>query len=326
MRVLSSNRLKTHDDLDKIDTQILTILSNNSRTSFKKISSQVNLSKDAVRYRIKRLEKRNILQGSKAIIDVSKLGYDNFHLFIQLNKPISETDIVEKLSKLSFIRAILSFTGKFDLELSIIVKSIASFDEKMEQLQNIVAPFIKNQLILIPTRNYTSKVLPFITPETSQPKQEPKTDEIDLAIIEILAQNANTPYYEIANKIKLSPDAVTYRIKNLQQSGIINKFVPIINYAALNYSIYALLININSLDSKTSNTLKETLNQDSSVLWAVKCIGSYNLLLYLCVKDTEQVHDTINNLRITFGAKFSDYELLIGSEEYKYAYFSERAI
>src|SRR3989344_331638 len=61
--------------------------------------------------------------------------------------------------------------------------------------------------------------------------------------------------FEIAGKVKLSADAVAYRIKNMINSGIIIKFIPVINYTSLDYNLYTLLLNISGLDEKKEKIL-----------------------------------------------------------------------
>lgn len=61
--------------MDHIDRRIVDILQKNARTPVKEIASQVSLSSPAVCARIERLEKKNILSGYQAQINIAALGY-----------------------------------------------------------------------------------------------------------------------------------------------------------------------------------------------------------------------------------------------------------
>lgn len=73
-------------DLDKKDLQILSLLSNNSRIEYKEISKQLDLGANAIKYRIKNLEKLNVIQGYTLSVDIKKLGYEWHNIQLKLIK------------------------------------------------------------------------------------------------------------------------------------------------------------------------------------------------------------------------------------------------
>lgn len=316
--------------LDLKDKKILNLLCQNSRTPSTIISKKVALSRDAVSYRINNFIKNGVIQGYRTIIDISKLGYDSYHVFLQLNQPTKkvEDELIKKFKAYPFIRAILKFSGKYDFELAIIAKNIKEFDEIFDKILHDCSKYLQDYVVLIITKNYKiTNTLPrsFLDIKVHQQikkiEKNIKIDKIDKEILSLLADDASLQLYKIAEKINLSPDTVNYRLKKLINSGIIINFVPVINYAALSYSIYAVLLRINGLKDEKESTLKQFLNTDENVLWAVKTIGSYNVLIYVCVKNTEDLHKTLINLRSHFPQDIRDYETLIAYEEYKYTYF-----
>ncbi|MDO8660544.1 MAG: hypothetical protein Q7K43_01520, partial [Candidatus Woesearchaeota archaeon] len=57
--------------------------------------------------------------------------------------------------------------------------------------------------------------------------------------------------------------------------------------------------------------------------WAVKTIGRYNVLLYVCTNQPDDLVSTTTELRNFFTGAVKDYETLINYEEYKYTYYPE---
>ena len=102
---------------------------------------------------------------------------------------------------------------------------------------------------------------------------------------------------------------------------IIIKFIPVINYTSLNYNLHTILLNINGLNKENEKKLKDFLSSDKNTLWAVKTIGRFNVLIYLLVKNIEDLQDTVLKLRSLFPKQINHYETLIAYEEYKYVYF-----
>jgi len=70
--------------LDKIDRRILYELDKNCRISDNKLAKIVKRSREAVRNRIKKLEKDKIILGFIASINPSKFGYIFYKLYFQL--------------------------------------------------------------------------------------------------------------------------------------------------------------------------------------------------------------------------------------------------
>lgn len=315
--------------LDLKDKKILSLLCQNARTPSTAISKKVGLSRDAVSYRINNYIKKGIIQGFRTIIDISKLGYDSYHIFLQLNQPKREIEenMIRKFKGYNFVRAILKFHGRYDYELSLIAKNLREFDEIFNRIIEDCSDYLQDYEILPIIKSYKiTSTFPrnfydFNISYKGKGNQSPiKTDEIDKKILLIISEDASIPFYKIAEKLNLSPDTVNYRIKKLIDSGIILNFVPIINYASLNYNIYAVLLRINNLKDQKESALRQFLNIDNNVLWAVKTLGRYNVLTYICVKNTEDLHQTLIGLRNYFPNDIKDYETLIAYEEFKYTY------
>ncbi len=68
--------MKKRFDLDKIDLQILSILSKDAKTSYAEIGKLLFVSGGTVHVRIRKMMEYGIITGSKLSIDYAVLGYD----------------------------------------------------------------------------------------------------------------------------------------------------------------------------------------------------------------------------------------------------------
>ena len=317
-------------DLDLKDKKILKCLEENSRQSHNQIAKKAGLSKESVRYRIKQLEEKGIIQNYKVVVDIKKLDYRAYHLFVNLNKPDLEIEkeYLKKLISYPFVRAVIKFSGGYDFEIAMVAKNIDELERNLTQLFNGVDKYIKENELLIVVRTFVGRVFPksFLEFEIEKKKnkiKEIKVDDKDIKILNVLKEDAVMPIYKIAEKTKLGVDSVTYRMKKLEDGEIIRNYIPAINYRAVGYQVYAILLRINSLYEDVEAKLKRYLIQDPNVLWAVKTIGNYNVMIYLAVDKPEDLHDTLNKIRRTFANRIKGYKTLIAYEEYKYTYFPE---
>lgn len=82
IRILGGNEKTSFDELD---INILKKLSKNARVSLVDISNELKQSAELISFRIKQLEKKGIIQGYRAMIDVEKFGYEFYKAEIRLS-------------------------------------------------------------------------------------------------------------------------------------------------------------------------------------------------------------------------------------------------
>jgi len=121
----------------------------------------------------------------------------------------------------------------------------------------------------------------------------------------------------------LNIDTVRYRIAKMIKSGIIVSFIPAFNYAAMGLNFHVLLVSLPTLNSEKENTLISFLKNNKHTVWSAKTIGKYDIIIYFCTKNSEEINESINELRNIFGDGIQNYDLLIANEEFKYIYFPQ---
>lgn len=84
-------------------------------------------------------------------------------------------------------------------------------------------------------------------------------DDKDKKILNILQENSRTPYIQIANELGISEATVRYRVKNLIDNGVINKFTTLVDSKKIGYATTGILMVKISPESfeKTSAQISE---------------------------------------------------------------------
>ena len=152
-------------------------------------------------------------------------------------------------------------------------------------------------------------------------EKEKKVDALDRNILLSLSRDARVSNTALARKFSVSKDTITYRIKNLESSGVIRDYRPIINYSALGLSINSVLLKISP-----SSAFEQVLRDSKSILWATKTVGYHNHLIYVITKNLEEFHDVINEIKEKFDDVIQTYEILFAFEELKYNFFAESIV
>ena len=106
--------------LDKLDKQILRMISADARVPFLEVARTCNVSGAAIHQRIQKLYNMGVLKGSQFIIEPEKIGYETC-AFIGLNLKNPETfdDVVEQLKKMPEVVECHYTTGNYDLFIKI---------------------------------------------------------------------------------------------------------------------------------------------------------------------------------------------------------------
>lgn len=108
------------EKLDRLDKQILKLISADARIPFLEVARVCDVSGAAIHQRIQKLTNLGILKGSQFLIDPEKVGYETC-AFIGLNlkNPESFDRVVEELEKIPEVTECHYTTGNFDMFIKI---------------------------------------------------------------------------------------------------------------------------------------------------------------------------------------------------------------
>ena len=102
--------------LDKLDKQILKLISDDARIPFLEVARLCNVSGAAIHQRIQKLTNLGILKGSQFVIDPEKIGYETCaYIGLNLKNPESFDTVVEQLREMPEVVECHYTTGNYDL-------------------------------------------------------------------------------------------------------------------------------------------------------------------------------------------------------------------
>jgi len=124
--------------LDKKDLKILKEISNNCRISSLELSKKIGLSLDAVRYRLKNLEKNKIINGYTIYLDNEILNQFRYKVMIQLRGSTEQKEnrIINFAKQFSNVVYSVKIFGIWDLEIDIEVDNPDKFHKILREIKN----------------------------------------------------------------------------------------------------------------------------------------------------------------------------------------------
>ncbi len=117
-------------------------------------------------------------------------------------------------------------------------------------------------------------------------------DHIDKQILDMLIENARTPFTEIAKKLDVSAGTVHVRVRKMEQAGIIKGASLAIDYDKLGYSFIAYIGVYLDKTSKTRFVL-ERMKEIPYITVAHITTGKYNIFCKVRARDTQHAKDVI---------------------------------
>jgi Lrp/AsnC family leucine-responsive transcriptional regulator len=314
--------------LDLKDKKLLTLLDENARFSNSQIAKKIGLSKPAVEYRLKRLEKKDIIFAFYTIIDFTKLGYSQYKIYFKFQNTTLEdeqkmTDYWDKDKNSVWIAQI---RGRWDLAVSILAKSNYEFGQILNKFMAKFYNFILEKDVLLTeyspiySREYLekTKLKEFVY---GIPEKLYKLDETDKRILKELSNNARIPIIDLAEKTKLTRDIINYRIKKLTNEGILIQYRAYLNLQNLNINHYKIIIRTKNFNDFAEKKIRDYITSHKKATQFLKLIGSWDLEIEFETENEDGLYKILTDMRKKFSNIIRDFDILRITETHKYNYY-----
>jgi len=291
--------------MDKKDSKLLASLLMNSRASMTSLAKKAGISREVALYRINNLNKK-IIRGYYATIDLNALGFKRYGCLMQFSRVSVEKEelLIKDIAKHPFVSFVGPQIGKWNVAFDIHAHDELHLQSILAELKSFAGIHLDTFVITNPGTNYNYFPLKYLGQQQELAKKKitkvMSIDAVDKKILQQLTQHARTEYTQLTKTTKLSANAVKYRIKNLEQSGIIQGYTISVDYNALGYQFYNLQLKINALEDKT---LLSYITNHPNILYYYKYIGQENwdMDLGIIVKSVEELRKTIIDIKKDFG-------------------------
>jgi DNA-binding Lrp family transcriptional regulator len=152
-----------------------------------------------------------------------------------------------------------------------------------------------------------------------------KLDIKDRKILYHLDINSRQSFSQIGKKVGLHKDVVTYRVKKLQDTGIIKGFQTIINTSVIGNSWYRFYF---TFQYTYPDIVEDILNYYVNVKYSHAVIllqGQYDLLINTHVKNENKAYSLWKNILSKYRDYFSQqvFSVIYKSYEYRYTFLLE---
>lgn len=319
------SRVRELPQLDVKDKRILSLLATDARQPLTQVAKQVRLSRDAVEYRIRRMQEQEIILGFVPQLDFGRLGFYTFHVFLLIDDMAQKQQdaLIAFLAAHKNVRSVIEYSDRWDLEVVLLARSLQDFDDLVLDIAQRYPDIIleKDKVEII--KQYGHTAFPRLLPDEKRVRssERPPVDKIeldatDLRILAELGKDCRASTYVIGSAVGMSADAVAYRIKRLVSSGVIRRFTIAADLTLLGLQWYTYTIETKMFTPENEATLEEFLDMDPSVIRSAKTLGGWDLLLYVVAASPHDFHVTVRALKGLFPSIVKNYQAWIAYKEH----------
>ena len=123
-------------DFDELDRRIIELMSASSEGSYRQIAKQLGVHPTTLIQRVRNLQARGVIKGSRAKIDYMKLGFGYMGI-VQIYIEGNMLDVQEGIKALPQVTAVFDVTGDCDSIAWIACKDWEEFSDTVKSIMNI---------------------------------------------------------------------------------------------------------------------------------------------------------------------------------------------
>jgi DNA-binding Lrp family transcriptional regulator len=311
--------------IDLKDRKLLHELDLNSRQPIRELARKIGLSKNAAIYRLNKLCRLGVIKKFQTLVDVGKLGYISFKLYIKLQNvsPRKEREIINYLKCDKRVLWIVSVEDGWDINTWIVCKTIHEMNDLWKTFTSKYRNYLDKKRLNILTKvtyfsnNYmpggVRKSFVFIT----EPKKV-KIDRKSEGILRVLVSNSRTSNLEIGGKLGISSKTVAKKIREMEKEGIISCHKLMLDLGKIGYKYYKIHILMHNVTPEKEERLRDYVSNHVNVVYTSEVLGGDDIEIELYVKSVEELREFISDIKEKFTSTIRSYEIMLYYEVHKY--------
>ena len=120
--------------------------------------------------------------------------------------------------------------------------------------------------------------------------QQVQLDSIDRAILTELQREGRLSNQDLAQRVHLSPSACLRRVKRLEESGVIDRYVALLNPKAVGrHGTSFTIVNLESMNTPLLESFEQAVRKSPEILDCYYVAGSNDYLIRFAYRDAEDL-------------------------------------
>ena len=293
------------------DLMILKQLFEDGRKSSASISKEIDLGREIVNYRIKRLIKENLIVKFVPKLNEHALHYHEYIILLKLKlaDEVSKEEFVRETIGNKYLIFFIKFGSGWDVLVRLYAQSVEEFKTKLSEILTGFSDVLANYYTIVSSEEIKQGEQERVLEELFKEKIISKDHEVikrealihldqkDQQILSLLEADARIQYTEIAEQLNISSDTVKYRIDRMQKQGIIEHFIPVLNLTKIGLLQFTVIFKCTYLGKNEEKELISYINSKKQIIKAIKSLDSKEFFLIFACKEHDELEDFLSQLK-----------------------------
>ncbi|HOU79027.1 MAG TPA: Lrp/AsnC family transcriptional regulator [Candidatus Pacearchaeota archaeon] len=313
-------------ELNLKDRKILYELDKNSRIGLTELAKKIQMSKESLYYRLKKLEDEKIILKYHTVSAHYRFGTVDYKVYLRL-KDLSKKkyeSLIDFLMENKDVFWIAPCNGRWDLMFGIRAIQMNEFFEIHDMLLEKFSKYIQEKELSI-SRN----ALQFNRRWMLDSKEERKTfefgeenkkielDKEDRLILNELVNNSRKKIVDISKNTNLSVDVVNYRIKKMEKQKIINGYKCLFNVEKLGLITTKAFIYFKNINQERKKEFIQHIKSLKNSVNVVTTFAPWDLEIIFEIEDYRDYYKIMEEVKDKFSDIIKFYDSVIIFEERK---------
>ncbi|MAH47607.1 hypothetical protein CMI37_17430 [Candidatus Pacearchaeota archaeon] len=312
--------------LDIKDKKIMFELDKDSRIPLSKLAKKIGLKKETVFHRLNNLIEKQIILQFHTVSALYRFGQKSYKIYLKLQGASPETreSIIDSLQKNKRIFWIGDARGTWDIIVGIWAGSLEDFFLVHDEILNKHSKYILKKEVSISRKNTQLNRKWFYDDKSprkiftfGEDESPAKLDEDDKKILDQISTNSRMKIIDIAEKVELLPDKVTYRIKNLEKNGLIKGYKCLFNASKLGFIATKVNIYFKNISKERKQEFFNYLKFLPNIIYFLETFASWDVEIGFEVEKNEDFYLVMDDLSDKFKDIIHHYDDMVVLREPK---------
>jgi Lrp/AsnC family leucine-responsive transcriptional regulator len=302
---------------DQVDKKILYELDLNGRATFSEIGKKVQLSKQAVKERVKHLEKSGVIKQYFALVDIHRMGYTFYRMDLRFQNLTEkkEKEVIEYILTLPKVIWVAEIHGKWDLAVVFLTKDVVEIDDNIKKIGWKFNRYIQERNFCVATTHTRYKygflldkekedVEVFMGRELADVPLSP----VESKVLTLLARDGRMPITDIARKVGKSISSIKNAMKNLKNKKVLLGFGTLIDLHSIGYLHYKLFINLQNPSKEKERKLESYFRMHPNIIFMTKSLGRSDIECEIAASSISEFKRILREMKYEFHDTIKDVE------------------
>ncbi len=310
--------------LDNIDLKILYELDKNSRIPMSNLAKKLRISREIIKYRIKKLTSEGIIRSFTTIINPAKFGYIIYKVYLKFQNLSKEKErkLINYVLEHKHIFWVAKCDGNFDLILGIYVTDLIEFNSIMLEFmgkfsQNILSRHISNSVYVdIYRRDYLTKDHSKKVVWGGKINKE-RIDNLTKDILKKIAKESRTTIVDLSIDLKSTPKTIISKIKELERKQVVLGYRIDLDLKKINREYFKAIIYFQNITPGKEKLFKDYCESKEDIVYYIKTIGEWDVELDIEIQEFKKFRNLLKEIKEKFGEIIRTIDTVFITEEMK---------